>query len=112
RARKLRTDAFKTAPVSILVAYDSNDNVARAIAERVAVNAREANITLQTFGEKNLTMDSAGTTGASAILIRLPLASAAPVAALADLVTRAGLSSQMVAQAQTAGNPESALAAE
>lgn len=89
RARKLRSDAIRNAVVSIPVAYDSGDNVARAIAERIVVNARELNITLQVFGEKNLTLRTAGNTGAQAVLVRLPLGSEVPSVALADLMLRA-----------------------
>src|SRR5439155_18675399 len=76
RARKLRNEAVRNGAVSISLAYDVGDNVSRAIAERIAVNAREANITLQTFGEKNLTLDSASNTSAQAVLVRMPLPAA------------------------------------
>lgn len=112
QARKLLNDAFRATPVSIPLAYDSGDNVARAVAERIAVNVREANITLQTFGEKNLTMDSAVNTGAQAVLLRLPLASSSFAAALADLDMRAGLPSAITAQAESVSSEETSFAAE
>ncbi len=112
QARKLRNDAVRAAAVSIPFAYDSGDNIARAIAERVAVNVREANITLQTFGGKNLTLDSATNTGAQVALIRLPLASPSTVAALFDLERRAGIGPAVTAQTESASSPESSLAAE
>lgn len=91
RARKLRNEAYRNAMVSIPLAYDSGDNVARVIAERIAVNAREVNITLQTFGEKNLTLDSARNTAAQAVLVRLPMSSSSSASALFDLTVRTGL---------------------
>lgn len=111
-ARKLRADAFRNTPVSIPLAYDAGDNVARAIAERIAVNAHEANITLQTFGEKNLTLDSAINTGAQAVLVGLPLSSSAPVAALIDLDMRSGLPPSIISQAAASANLEALYAAE
>lgn len=112
RARRLRDEAFRNAPVSIPLAYDASDNVARAIAERIAVNAREANITFQTFGEKSLTLDSAMNTGAQAVLVRMPLASSSAVAALADLEIRTGTTSGVIALVESASAPESIYAAE
>jgi hypothetical protein len=76
------------------------------------VNAREVNITLQLFGEKNLTLDSATNTGAQAVIVRLPVASASAVASQAELATRSGLSPASVAQAQTVSGPETLYAAE
>src|SRR6185312_1810462 len=112
RASKLRTEAIRNAPVSIPLAYDASDNVARSIAERIAVNAREANITLQTVGEKNLTLDSANNTGAQVVLVRLPLSSPAPTAALADLDMRAELPPSTISQTAASANSEAAYAAE
>ncbi len=112
QARRLRNDAFRATPVSIPLAYDSGDNVARAIADRLAVNAREANITLQTFGEKNLTLDSAANTSAQVMLLRLPLASTSPIAALSDLEMRTGFAAPVVAQTESGSSTEGNLAAE
>jgi ABC-type transport system substrate-binding protein len=112
RARKLRNEAVRSGPVSILLAYDAGDNVARAIAERIAVNAREANITLQVFGEKNLMIASAANTGAEVMLVRLPLADGSPTAALWDLVKRAEAGHAAISQIESVSGAESALSAE
>jgi ABC-type transport system substrate-binding protein len=109
-ARKLRNEAFHNAMVSIPLAYDSGDNVARAIAERIAVNAREANISLQVFGEKNLTLDTARNTSAQAVLVRMPLSSNSPAAALFDLGLRAETGRNEVSSAS--GAPETLFAVE
>jgi peptide/nickel transport system substrate-binding protein len=110
RPRKLRNEAFHNAMVSLPLAYDSGDNVGRAIAERIAVNAREVNISLQVFGEKNLTLDTAHNTSAQAVLVRIPLSSNAPTAALSDLALRTEASKNEVSN--TSGAPESLFAVE
>src|SRR5207244_642427 len=112
RARKLRNEAYRTAAVSIPLAYDATDNVARTVAERIAVNAREANITLQTFGEKNLTLDSAVKTGAQVVLVRLPMASAALATSLTDLEMQTGFPLPVLIQAESASSSESIYASE
>jgi peptide/nickel transport system substrate-binding protein len=76
RARQLRRD-LGAAP-SLTLAYDWSDPLARAIAERVSVNARDARITIQPYGE-NL---SARGANADVRVVRLPLASSDPAAAL------------------------------
>jgi len=76
RARQLRRD-LGAAP-SLTLAYDWSDPLARAIAERVSVNARDAGITVQPYGE-NLSVRGAN---ADLRVVRLPLASSDPAAAL------------------------------
>ncbi|HYA96077.1 MAG TPA: ABC transporter substrate-binding protein [Terriglobales bacterium] len=76
RARQLRRDLG--ASPSLTLAYDWSDPLARAIAERVSVNARDASITIQPYGE-NL---SARGANADMRVVRLPLASSDPAAAL------------------------------
>jgi ABC-type transport system substrate-binding protein len=61
--------------------YDGNDPLARLLAERIALNARDAGLTLQ---------PTSGTT-ADVRLARIPLASVDPWVALSDAVTLAGL---------------------
>jgi peptide/nickel transport system substrate-binding protein len=112
RARKLRAEAARNAAIVIPLAYDSGDGIARAIAERVAVNAREANITVQPFGEKNLTLDSLTTTSAQAVLVRLPLACESPNATLSDLATLSNAAKQQDAAIRSAATPEEMYAAE
>ena len=84
RARQLRHN-LGSAP-SLTLAYDWGDPLARAIAERVSVNARDADITIQAYGE-NL---SARGANADVRMVRLPLASSNPVVALDAISTAAG----------------------
>ena len=80
RARELRSEVPR-APAQTL-GYDAPDPLARVIAERIALNARDAGITLQTT-----------TSGTSDIrLVRLPLASLNPRVALLTVAASAGLS--------------------
>ena len=80
RARELRSEVPR-APAQSL-GYDAADPLARVIAERIALNARDAGITLQTT-----------TSGTSDIrLVRLPLASLNPRVALLTVAASAGLS--------------------
>ncbi|HTS34145.1 MAG TPA: ABC transporter substrate-binding protein [Candidatus Solibacter sp.] len=64
------------------LAYDPNDTVARLLAERIALNARDAGVTLQP--STNATADLR--------LVRIPLASANPSLALTALASATGLS--------------------
>jgi ABC-type transport system substrate-binding protein len=80
RARRAR-EQVRTIP-TWTVGYDSGDAVARLLAERVALNGRDAGLTLQPT--------SAAT--ADLRLVRIPLASADPWIALAGLESVAGLS--------------------
>ena len=80
RARELRSEVPR-APAQTL-GYDAADPLARVIAERIALNARDAGITLQTT-----------TSGTSDIrLVRLSLASLNPRVALLTVAASAGLS--------------------
>ena len=89
RARQLRRD-LGAAP-SLTLAYDWSDPLARAIAERVSVNARDAGITIQPYGE-NLTARGAN---ADIRVVRMPLASSDPAAALDAISAAAGRQSIM-----------------
>jgi len=82
RARKLRAD-FGGTPV-LAVAYDSSDIVMKAIAERIAVNARDAGITLQTVGEKALP-DAKTHSAADIVLTKQAFGSANISAALVEM---------------------------
>jgi len=84
RARQLRRDLGATSALTL--AYDWNDPLARAIAERVSVNARDAGINLQPYGE-NL---AARPANADLHLVRIPLASSDAAAALAALAAATG----------------------
>jgi peptide/nickel transport system substrate-binding protein len=65
------------------LAYDSNDSLARLLADRVALNAKDAGLSLR---------PSPGSHG-DLRLVRIPLASSDPWAALASLAQTAGLPS-------------------
>lgn len=79
RARQLRSEV-RQAP-SWTVGYDAGDQLARVIAERIALNARDAGITLQ-----------ATTSGATDLrLVRVTLASLNPRIALAVAAVATGL---------------------
>ena len=84
RARQLRRD-LGSAP-SLTLAYDWSDPLARAIAERVSVNARDVGITIQPYGE-NLAARGAN---ADVRVVRMPLASSDPAAALAAISAATG----------------------
>ncbi|MCU1285256.1 MAG: hypothetical protein JWO13_1606 [Acidobacteriales bacterium] len=112
RARKLRLEAAKNSAIAIPLAYDAGDNVARAIAERVAVNAREANITVQPFGEKNVSIDTAFSTSAQAVLVKLPTPSLDSALALFEFAKVFGVTQQQESTVLGATTPESLYAAE
>jgi peptide/nickel transport system substrate-binding protein len=78
RARHLR-EQVRTIPLWTL-GYDGSDAVARLIAERIALNARDAGLTLQ----------PTATATADVALARISLLSSDPRVALADVATRAG----------------------
>jgi ABC-type transport system substrate-binding protein len=89
RARQLRRDLGS--PPSLTLAYDWNDPLARAIAERVSVNTRDIGIAIQPYGE-NLSARSAN---ADLRMVRIPLASSDAAAALAARSVAAGRQSAM-----------------
>ncbi len=84
RARQLRRD-LGAAP-SLTLAYDWSDPLARAIAERVSVNARDIGIAIQPYGE-NLQARGAN---ADVRVVRIPLASSDPASALGALSAATG----------------------
>ena len=79
RARQLRSEVRQ--PPAWTLGYDAGDPLARVIAERIALNARDAGLTLQT------------TTASTADLrlVRLTLASLNPQIALAAVASATGL---------------------
>lgn len=79
-ARQLRSQLASNQP-AIPLAYDPSDSIARTIAERVAVNARDAGILVQPVSESALTTLSAPR------IVRLRLDASDPQAALADAVS-------------------------
>jgi hypothetical protein len=82
-AKQLRHEFSPAAPLALV--YDSDDALARAVAERVAVNARAVGISVQVSGAR-----SDATAGADVRLIRLRLASTDPRVALDSLLASLG----------------------
>lgn len=85
RAKELRADAAAFVVISpITLAYDFSDPLAKLVAERIAVDAREAGIVVQPYGESHVNSRTArASIHADAVLLRVPLASVDPQAALA-----------------------------
>lgn len=104
RARQLRREAG--AAPALTLAYDWSDPLGRAIAERVAVNARDVGITIQVFGENF----AARTPRADIRLVRVPLPSLDPVASLAAIAAALGRSDPQ--RISSADSPEELYAAE
>lgn len=96
QARALVRDAGWRLPLPI--AYRASDAVARLIAERIAVNAREAGLNVQPLGEK----DTLGTSAAVARIVRLPVTES-PAATLFDIAASLGLASNNVLGDDDAG---------
>jgi ABC-type transport system substrate-binding protein len=78
RAKELWSQIPHSAPVAL--GYDSSDPLAQAIAERIAVDAREAGISMATQAY------SPARTNVDARVVRLPMASAEPESALAGFL--------------------------
>ena len=77
RARQLRTEAHQAAALTLV--YDAADPLARLVAERVALNAADAGITLKTLpSTQNVAVPDVE-------LVRVRLASTDPGVALAEL---------------------------
>ncbi|HUR37223.1 MAG TPA: ABC transporter substrate-binding protein [Terriglobales bacterium] len=106
RVQKLKTDLARTPP--IYLAFDPTDPVSKAVADRIAVNARDVGLTVQAFGEK-ATAIAAGQTRADAVLVSIPLGSSHASQALAQLAEGAGLDQ---ADALSSAKPEQLYAAE
>ena len=103
RARQLiaETSAQNT---PLTIAYDWSDPLARVMAERIAVNAHDAGLNVQAYGE-NLAQRSAN---ADARIVRVPLMSSDPAAALAGIAHALGIDAQKI---EAAAAPEDLLAA-
>ncbi len=83
RAKQVRHKLSAAAPLALV--YDSDDALVRAVAERVAVNARAVGISVQVSGAR-----SDATAGADVRLIRLRLGSTDPRVALDSLLASLG----------------------
>ena len=93
RAKELRAEAAGLVIIKpIALAYDFSDPVAKLVADRIAVDAREAGIVVQPFGEPHVANKSArNAMNADAVLLRLPLESVQPAVALAAALDDMGL---------------------
>jgi hypothetical protein len=77
----------------IALAYDFADPLAKLTAERIAVDAREAGVVVQPYGEAHVGSKSGrAALNADAVLLRLPLESLEPAVALAAALDDLGLS--------------------
>jgi ABC-type transport system substrate-binding protein len=103
RARQLMTEV-SAQPPPLTLAYDWSDPLARVVAERIAVNAHDAGLNVQAYGE-NLAARSAN---ADARMVRVPLMSSDPSAALASLAYALNVDAQKIEAAST---PEDLLVA-
>jgi peptide/nickel transport system substrate-binding protein len=93
RARELRADAAAFVVISpISLAYDFSDPLAKLVAERIAVDAREAGIVVQPYAESHINSKAARSSiNADAVLMRVPLESLDPAVALAARADDLGL---------------------
>lgn len=92
RAKELRAEAASLVIITpIALAYDFSDPVAKLVAERIAVDAREAGIAVQPYGEAHLGKAARAGLNADAVLLRLPLQSLEPAVALAAALDDMGL---------------------
>ena len=114
RARELRADAAAYVVITpIMLAYDAADPLAKLVAERIAVDAREAGITVQPYAESHVNSQAARSSmNADAVLLRLPLQSLEPSVALAAFVDNLGISAESIPAILGAGRPEELLEAE
>ncbi len=103
RARLLRRESGIS---TLTLAYSWTDPLARSVAERIAVNAREVGLNIQVVGE-NFTVRGGG---AQARLVRVPLTSPHPAAALHSLAV--ALNRPEAASILSADSPEELYAAE
>ena len=98
---------------SLTLAYDFSDPASRIVAERMAVDAREAGIMLQIFGDPHINTKSARRTfTADAVLLRLPLHALDPAAALAGIADDLDLGQEITTAIESAARPEELYEAE
>jgi len=107
----LRADAAAYVVISpISLAYDFADPLARLAAERIAVDAREAGITVQPYAESHINSKAArASMNADAVLLRVPLHSLDPSVALAARLDDLGLPLESVPAILGATRPEDLL---
>ena len=107
-ARELRADAAAFVVINpISLAYDFSDPLAKLAAERIAVDAREAGIVVQPYAESHINSKAArAQINADAVLLRVPLQSLDPAAALAARVEDLGLLPESTSAILGATRPE------
>lgn len=93
RARDIRADAAAYVVITpIMLAYDAADPPLKLVAERIAVDAREAGIVVQPYPESHVNSKAArASLNADAVLLRLPMQSVEPSVALATRTDDLGL---------------------
>ncbi len=98
-ARELRADAAAYVVITpIMLAYDAADPLAKLVAERIAVDAREAGIVVQPYAESHMNSRIARSSmNADAVLLRAPLQSVEPSVALAALADDLGFAADVPA---------------
>ncbi len=108
RARELRADAAAFVVINpISLAYDFSDPLAKLVAERIAVDAREAGIVVQPYAESHINSKAARSSlNADAVLLRVPLQSLDPAVALAARVDDLGLFPENLPAVLGATRPE------
>ena len=94
---RARQERNSTTATSVVLAFDGSDTLQRAIAERVAVNARDAGISVQSFADSV----SARAPAAAARLGILRLTSTSPNVALAAIAAELGRPDASAAAART-----------
>jgi ABC-type transport system substrate-binding protein len=108
RAKELRSETAALVIVPpIALAYDASDPISKLLAERIALDAREAGIVVQPFGEAHVGNKQARSSlNAGAVLLRLPLAATEPSVALAARMDEMGLLPEHSALNLKADQPE------
>lgn len=93
RARDIRADAAAYVVIPpIMLAYDASDPLLKSVADRIAVDAREAGIVVQPYPEAHINSKTArASMNADAVLLRLLLPSVEPSIALAQCADDLGL---------------------
>jgi peptide/nickel transport system substrate-binding protein len=111
KASKLRAEAGAVSPVAL--AYDFADPVSQKVAERIAVDAREAGIIVQPYGDAHIyTKAGRKASNADALLLRLPLPALNPTAALFAFADDLDLSQETLSTILSAERPEDLFIAE
>src|SRR5262249_29954796 len=97
RAKQLRSETAALVVIPpIALAYDFSDPVSKLVAERIALDAREAGLVVQPFAEPHVNNRATRSSiNADAVLLRLPLPSLDPASALASLLEQMGLQDNM-----------------